>query len=144
MKHAWMGSLCLAAALAAAACAGANPPADSPEARRATPHSARVTRAEHFAGRSSVLTVLQSRNAGMQVQRTDGCPQITLRGRTSVNGNSNPVIYVDGNRTGNTCILEQIDPDDVERVEVYPSGIAPGGRPATSPTGLILVFTRRA
>ena len=37
-------------------------------------------------------------------QRTDGCPQITLRGRNSVNGNSNPVIYVDGNRTGNTCI----------------------------------------
>jgi hypothetical protein len=140
MKLAWMGSLCLAAALAACGTA----PAKDAEAARPTGGGARVTRAEHFQGRANVLSVLQSRTAGMQVQRTDGCPQITLRGRTSVGGDSNPVIYVEGNRIANTCILEMLDPDDVDRVEVYPSGIPPGGRPATSPTGLILVYLRRA
>lgn len=144
MKHAWMASPCLAASLAAASCGTATPPAEGPSARGAAPHSARVTRAEHFRGRSSVLSVLQSRNAGMQVQRGSGCPQITLRGRNSVNGSSNPVVYVDGNRTSDTCILEMLDPDDVDRVEVYPGGVAPGGRPATSPTGLILVYMRQA
>ena len=140
MKHAWMGPLCLAATLAATAC-GTAPPEDAP---RPSAGSARVTRAEHFQGRGSVLSVLQSRTAGMHVQRTDGCPQITLRGKTSVRGPSNPVIYVEGNRSANTCILEMLDPNDIDRVEVYPSGIAPGGRPPTSPTGLILVYLRRA
>lgn len=140
MKHPWTATLCLAAALASAAC-GTAPAAD---AGRPSASPVRVTRAEHFQGRSSVLAVLQSRTAGMQVHRTDGCPQITLRGRTSINGDNNPVIYVEGSRSANTCILEMLDPDDVDRVEVYPSGVAPGGRPATSPTGLILVYLRHA
>lgn len=141
MKHAWTGRLCLTASLAA--CGSA--PAAYVDAARPRPSTARITRAEHFQGSSSVLSVLQSRTAGMQVQRMDGgCPQITLRGRTSLTGDSNPVIYVEGSRSANTCILEMLDPNVIERVEVYPSGIAPGGRPPISPTGLILIFLRRA
>jgi hypothetical protein len=141
MKHAWMGSFCLAAFLAGCGTA----PAESADESRPRPSTARVTRAEHFQGRTSVLSVLQSRIAGMQVQRMEGgCPEITLRGRTSLRGSNNPVIYVEGSRSANTCILEMLDPQDIDRVEVYPSGIAPGGRPPLSPTGLILVYLRRA
>jgi hypothetical protein len=141
MTHAWMGPLCLAAFLAACGTA----PAETADDARPRPSTARITGAEHFHGRTSVLSVLQSRIAGMQVQRMDGgCPEITLRGRASLGGNNNPVIYVEGSRSANTCILEMLDPEDIDRVEVYPSGIAPGGRPPTSSTGLILVYLRRA
>lgn len=126
----------------AAAC-GTVPEPGPLSAGRSSPHARRIAYAADFAGRGTVMAVLQNRNPGMVVQRTDGCPRITLRGQNSINGNNNPVVYVDGNRTSDTCILEQLNPNDVARIEVYPGGIAPRGRPASSPGGLILVFLRQ-
>jgi hypothetical protein len=58
-----------------------------------------------------------------RVQRGTGeCPEISLRNHVSVPTAVNPPVYVDGTRTTDTCILESLRTEDVERVEVYPQG----------------------
>jgi hypothetical protein len=144
--HAWTGSATITAVLLGAGCGFVDPPADRPpRSERLSAHGGHVTTSEEFRGRGNVLGVIQRRMAGMQVRRppSETCPEITLRGQTSLTGSNSPVIYVDGTRTTNTCILDMLNADDVERVEVYPNGIAPGGTHRNSPTGLILVFLRR-
>ncbi len=144
MRYAWMGLLGITATLASG-CGLIDPPENAPSmAGRTSPHAPQITGREHVGARGNVLSALQGRVAGLQVNRSAGCPEITLRGRTSITGNTNPVIYVDGTRVSNTCILEQLNSNDVERVEVYPMGIAPGGTHRNSPTGLILIFLRTA
>jgi hypothetical protein len=72
----------------------------------------------------------------------NACPEITLRNHVSFSGVVNPLVYVDGTLSTDTCILESLRSGDVERVEVYPLGFTtrPGyGRHAH---GLILVFMR--
>jgi hypothetical protein len=146
MIHASSGPLAVTAAVLLAACGMIEPAPDAPEpASRLSPHSPHVSERSEFRGGGSVLNVLRARTAGMQVRRppSEPCPEITLRGPTSLTGSNSPVIYVDGTRTSNTCILDMLNVNDVERVEVYPMGIAPGGTHRNSPTGLILVFLRR-
>jgi hypothetical protein len=143
MRHGWMGFGIAASLLAG--CALIDPAEDRPASfDRTSPHAPQVTGREHVRERGTVLSALQGRVAGMHVNRAGGCPEITLRGRTSIMGSSNPVIYVDGTRVTNTCILEMLNSNDVDRVEVYPMGIAPGGSHRNSPTGLILIFLRTA
>jgi hypothetical protein len=146
MTHAWMGTLGITAATLLSACMLVDPPHDAPPpSARLSPHSPDVSLAADFQGRGSILSVIQRRTAGMQVRRppSDPCPEIMLRGQTSLQGSNSPVIYVDGTRTSDTCILDMLNINDVERVEVYPMGVAPGGTHRNSPTGLILVFLRK-
>jgi hypothetical protein len=44
----------------------------------------------------------------------------------------------------NTCILDQLNPEDVERLELYPTGMTPRPGYFADADGLILVFMRRA
>jgi hypothetical protein len=94
-------------------------------------------------GSGPLLESLKGRVTNLQVDRRSGsCPRITLRGDKRLLGVSNPGIYVDGTRSVDTCILDVVRVNDVERVEIYAAGSAssrPGYRP--SPFGLILVFT---
>jgi len=92
----------------------------------------------------TLLTALASRMASMGVLRGGECPQIVLRGRTTVAHPTNPGVYVDGARATNTCVLESLNVADVQRVEVYPLGIAVHkGAYEAHAGGLILVFMRR-
>lgn len=91
----------------------------------------------------TILTVLRQRVAGLRVAATGFCPEITLRGRNSIHGSPNPTVYINDARSTNTCVLDDIRMDNVERVEVYPTGIGPNPSYGVSPNGLILVFTRR-
>jgi hypothetical protein len=70
------------------------------------------------------------------------CAEITLRGHQSMLGSNDPVIYVDGTRAADTCVLEMLNVAEIERVEVYPQGIRSGYM--TSPTGLIFIVSRGA
>lgn len=90
----------------------------------------------------SILSVLRQRVAGLRVVPTGLCPEITMRGRTSIHGSPNPTVYVNDARSTNTCILDDIRMEDVDRVEVYPMGVGPNPSYRLSPNGLILVFTR--
>lgn len=96
------------------------------------------------AGEGTLLSALEARITQMGVLRGGECPQITLRGRTTVARASNPGVYVDGTRATNTCVLEHLSVAEVERVEVYPMGVARNSSYEVQPGGLILVFMRNS
>jgi hypothetical protein len=79
----------------------------------------------------------------MQVTQTSGCPDIVLRGRSTVTTSSAPAIYVDGNQSSNTCILNELRTVDIDQVEIYPGGVPPRGGYRAHPYGVILIFIKR-
>jgi hypothetical protein len=96
-------------------------------------------------GPGTVLAAMSSKIPNFHVQRHSGqCPEISLRSNVSLQpgGEVNPLVYVDGTRTSDTCILEMLGTVDVERVEVYPQGFTTRPGYATHAHGLILVFMR--
>lgn len=122
-------------------CSGNAAPGEAEDARHQGVATVIDENALESAG-GDVLNVLPSYVTGMRVRRTDNCPEISMRGTRSFFNSNNPVVYVDGTRTGNTCILETLVPTDVERIEIYPMGVTtrPGYR--NNPNGLILVFMK--
>lgn len=95
------------------------------------------------AGAGSVLAAMGGRVPNFRVRRQTGqCPAITLRNNVSFQQLANPHVYVDGTRTADTCILESLRTEDVERVEVYPQGFTTRPGYGTHAPGLILVFMR--
>jgi hypothetical protein len=96
-------------------------------------------------GAGDLLATMMGKVPNFRVRRQrQQCPQITLRNAVSYQSVVNPHVYVDGARATDTCILETLRANDVERVEVYSNGVTtrPGyGRHAH---GLILVFMRGA
>lgn len=96
-------------------------------------------------GPGSLLGTLMGKVPGMRVrQRSGQCPQIALRSDVSYQSVHNPYVYVDGARATNTCVLEELRKEDVERVEVYPQGFTQRPGYGTHSGGLILVFLRSA
>lgn len=90
----------------------------------------------------TLLAFLFSRISGMQVDySTIPCPSVQIRGRKSMFGSNDPVVYVDGARTANSCVLEQLLTRDLQRVEVYPMGVSNKPGYEAHPNGLILVFS---
>lgn len=91
----------------------------------------------------TLLSFLFMRMSGMTVDRsTYPCPSIQLRGRKSLFGSNSPIIYVDGVRTANSCVLEMLNTRDLTRVEVYPMGVSLRPGYEAHPNGLILVFVK--
>lgn len=89
----------------------------------------------------TLLDFLYVRISGMVVDfGSQPCPSIELRGRKSIFGSNSPVVYVDGARATNSCILEMLFTGDIRSVEVYPMGITHRPGYAAHPNGLILVF----
>lgn len=89
----------------------------------------------------SLLMSMVGRMANLEVLRSNrACPEIHLRGRQSILNAGTPAVYIDGARAVNTCVLDEIAPIDVRRVEVYPMGAHSGY--ASDRSGLILVFMR--
>ena len=111
---------------------------------RAPKHDARATIVTaqdlHGGGERSLLDIVARRLPNMQVLRTAECPDIYLRGRSTVETPSNPSIYVDGQHAANTCVLEMLSATDVAQVEVYPFGVASRPGYLADPNGLILIF----
>jgi hypothetical protein len=97
-----------------------------------------------WAQKTDLMTAVKNRVASMEVGRSSTCPRITIRGQKSVQGPSDPRIYVDGMPAVNTCILDMLNTLDVELVEVYPGGVTRRPGYPADPYGLILVFSRRA
>jgi hypothetical protein len=125
-------------------CAGAAPAsrsgADGEQGVRNT-GSAIVIEGEDIQGRGqTLLRVMAERVSSMSVDYSGPCPSIQIRGRKSLFGSNDPLIYVDGARALNTCVLDDMSPDPVKRVEVYPSGVSHRPGYDTSRNGLILVF----
>ena len=100
------------------------------------------------AARGVTLTTVLSRRvsnfAVAQHSNVGSCPVITLRGTKSMELSSEPVLYIDGMRTLDTCLLESLPLRDLSLVEVYGTGQAPPGSTIGGAAGgLILVHTKR-
>jgi hypothetical protein len=101
--------------------------------------SATVVRGSELGG--NLLESLRGRVPSMTISyAAGGCPHIEFRGMRSARFQGNPDVYVDGARMLDTCILTQIGSNDIDYVEVYPSGHATRPGIQRSPFGLILVF----
>ncbi len=109
------------------------------------PPSARVVWGKDLQGRGgSLLSAMASRVGNLQVRYSSNCPEIVMRGQKRIQGASYPRVYVNGSPVLNTCILDQLNPEDVERLELYPTGMTPRPGYFAGADGLILVFMRRA
>lgn len=73
----------------------------------------------------------------------DRCPRVSLRGPLVGTSLSNPVVYVNGTRTSDTCVLVNMRSTEIDWVELYPRGTTRRPGYVTHPHGLILIFTRR-
>lgn len=97
-------------------------------------------------GSGNLLAAMTGKVPNFRVVRNVArqCPQIALRNRRiNVQGYwVNPHVYVDGTRATDTCILESLGSDDVERIEVYPQGFTKRPGYGSHAQGLILVFMR--
>lgn len=94
---------------------------------------------------SDLLGMISSRVSNMRIFHGGaGCPQISMRGRKTLAGVTEPGIYVDGQRAADTCILSMLNPMDLALIEVYPMGVTSRQGYHMDGAGLILIFTRRA
>lgn len=89
----------------------------------------------------SLLNLMKARVASIQIVDDQPCPDVYLRGRSTIITPSNPAIYIDGQRATNTCVLDMVNVLDLDRVEIYPSGDPRGGY-LSDPYGVILLFLR--
>lgn len=92
--------------------------------------------------RGSVVSILRDHVRGMTVSRADPCPHIVVRGGSGRSRAAEALVYVDGQRIGDTCILDALDVDAISRVEVYPSGVTQRPGYQSNSGGLILVFMK--
>ena len=103
-------------------------------------------KAEDLANRSitSVDGGLQGKTAGVQIVSTSGAPgaesSIRVRGYSS-NSDSTPLYVVDGLRTKN---INNLDPSDIESIEVLKDAASAAIYGASAGNGVILVTTKRA
>jgi hypothetical protein len=103
--------------------------------------SAIVVQGEELQGRGvTLLAALDHRVSGLTVNYGPSCPEIQMRGVKSLFGSRDPLIYIDGARALDTCVLDDLATSVVKRVEVYPSGAARKPGYDSSRNGLILVF----
>jgi hypothetical protein len=94
--------------------------------------------------RGSLLTIMQDHVRGMSVDRTVACPHIVLRGGMGRSQAAEALVYVDGQRFSDTCVLESLNLETIGSIEVYPQGVTTRPGYFSNAGGLILVFTKLA
>ena len=97
----------------------------------------------------SITTVdngLQGKTAGVQIITTSGAPgaetSVRVRGFSS-NSDSTPLYVVDGLRT-NSSSVSQIDPNDIQSIEVLKDAASAAIYGAQAGNGVILITTKKA
>lgn len=96
---------------------------------------------------SSVDQLLQGKIAGVQVTTGGGQPgsgaTIRIRGASSLNGSKDPLLVVDGYPWGDAGNLKQINPDDIESIEVLKDASSAAIYGSRGANGVIVVTTRK-
>jgi len=102
---------------------------------------------------TSADQVLQGRAAGVQMTQNSGIPgggtSIRIRGVNSLNSSNEPIIVIDGvvidAQTGNNYsnALSQINPNDIETMDVLKDASATAIYGAQGANGVILITTKR-
>jgi outer membrane receptor for ferrienterochelin and colicin len=109
---------------------------------------------------TSVMQMLTAMAPGVEVTSTGGSElgqgqEIRIRGINSINNNSSPIIMIDGVRimsntfpsagssSNNPSALAQINPNDIERIEIISGPAASTIYGTEASAGVVQVFTRR-
>lgn len=96
---------------------------------------------------ASVDQLLQGRAAGLQVINPSGEPgasaTIRVRGLSSFNGSNSPLMVVDGFPWGDAGNLKQINPEDIESIEVLKDASASAIYGSRGANGVILITTKK-
>lgn len=131
----------LALATALAACGGA--PMSAAPLRPTGSGGGIELRREQLDPLGSLLASLDRRVNNLDVLRpVSDCPVLLLRGRGPVSMRDQPSVYVDGTRVHDTCFLDMMKADQVERVTVFngPASARPGLFAGQG--GIIVIETR--
>jgi hypothetical protein len=122
------------------ACAGARQPG-STVMETGDPAITVITTAD-LRGRT-VLDAIALRVPDLHIeQHPSECPHLTLRSTRSLPSTGAVAIYVDGSLARDSCALSKFLPGEVERVEVYPGGVAARPGYPRNEHGFILIFRR--
>ena len=96
----------------------------------------------------SVEGLLQGRAAGLQIMNTSQDPGagavVRIRGNSSLNGSNTPLIVVDGFPIGDAGNLSQINPSDIESIEILKDASSSAIYGSRGANGVILIQTRTA
>lgn len=102
---------------------------------------------------ANVAQGLQARVAGVQITQNSGAPggnvSVRIRGTNSINGTSEPLYVIDGIQISNgggiadISPLSQINPNDIESIEVLKDASATAIYGARAANGVVLITTRR-
>lgn len=96
---------------------------------------------------SSVDQLLQGKIPGVQVIAPGGQPgsgaTIRIRGSSSLNGSKDPLMVVDGYPWGDAGQLKQINPEDIESIEVLKDASSAAIYGSRGANGVIIVTTRK-
>ncbi|HTJ50416.1 MAG TPA: TonB-dependent receptor, partial [Cyclobacteriaceae bacterium] len=96
---------------------------------------------------SSVDQLLQGKAAGLQVIAPSGEPgagaTIRIRGISSLNGSNSPLMVVDGFPWGDAGNLKQINPSDIESIEVLKDASSAAIYGSRGANGVILITTKK-
>lgn len=94
----------------------------------------------------TVATALQGKLPGVQIYNAGGGvgaqPRIVVRGLSSLTGNTNPLIIVDGMEIGYN-FMNTINPTDIDRVDVLKDASAAAIYGSRAGQGVILITTKR-
>ena len=96
---------------------------------------------------ASTVQALQGRVAGVDVQAVNGRPgqnpNITIRGRRSINASNNPLYVVDGIPLTDGGTAFDINPQDIESVEILKDAASTSIYGSRGANGVILITTKR-
>lgn len=96
----------------------------------------------------SIEGLLQGRAAGLQIMNTSQDPGagavVRIRGNSSLNGSNTPLIVVDGFPIGDAGNLSQINPSDIESIEILKDASSSAIYGSRGANGVILIQTRTA
>lgn len=97
---------------------------------------------------NSIERLLQGRSAGLQVINSSQDPgagaTIRIRGGSSLRGSNAPLIVVDGFPLGEAGDLKQINPADIESIEVLKDASASAIYGSRGANGVVMVTTTKA
>ncbi len=90
--------------------------------------------------------MLQGRAAGVQITQTNGSPGagtvIRVRGGNSIEGNNEPLWVIDGIIVGQSFDLNNINPNDIESIEILKDASSVAIYGARGANGVMLVTTK--
>lgn len=96
---------------------------------------------------SSVDQLLQGKIPGVQVTTGGGQPgsgaTIRIRGASSLNGSKDPLVVVDGFPWGDAGNLKQINPEDIESIEVLKDASSAAIYGSRGANGVIMITTKK-